>query len=200
VVVKGVSLVEVVKPDKTKPARLLRKPETNELILEYTGVDGNVYRVPVAIAFLPQEFGDLAAQLGLADLFEKLRVAIVDSTIAVPTDLQYIYKDSLLLFSGTVTASGNTADIDVSRFTTLRIGLNVTAVSGTNPTLDVYVEGKYEAVDIYVPLLSKTGVTATGFYELGQVDNLAFRLIRVRWVVGGTSPSFTISVVAQAKV
>ena len=194
------SLVEVVKPDKTKPARLLRKPETNELILEYTGVDGNVYRVPVAIALLPQEFGELAAQLGLADLVQTVRVSIVDSKVAVPTDKQYVYKESLLLYSGTVTASGNTAGIDVSRFTSVRAGLKVTAVSGTTPTLDVYIEGKYEATGDYVPLLSQTGITSTGFYELGQVDNLAFRLIRVKWVVGGTSPSFTIAVAAQAKV
>ena len=194
------SLVELVKPDKTKPARLLRKPETNELILEYTGVDGNVYRVPVAIALLPQEFGDLAAQLGFADLIQAIRVSIVDSKIAVPADLQYVYKESLLLYSGTVTVSGNTIDIDVSRFSSIRVALKVTAVSGTLPTLDVYIEGKYEGTGDYVALLSLTGITSTGFWELGQLDNLTFRLIRVKWIVGGTSPSFTIYVAAQAKV
>ena len=194
------SLVEFVKPDSTKPARLLRKPETNELILEYTGVDGNIYRIPVAIALLPQELGDLARQLGLADLVQVLRVSIVDSKIALPTDQQYVYKESMLLHSGTVTASGNTADIDVSRFSSIRVALKVTAVSGTTPTLDLYIDGKYEATGDYVALLSRTGVTATGFYELGQLDNLTFRYIRVRWVLGGTSPSFTISVAMQAKV
>jgi len=85
------SLVELVKPDKTKPARLLRKPETNEIVLEYTGVDGNVYRVPIALFFLPQEFGDLAAQLTLADLVEMLRVRISESSIMVPVDVQGSY-------------------------------------------------------------------------------------------------------------
>jgi hypothetical protein len=193
------SLVELVKPDRTKPARLLRDPETKQIILEYTGIDGNIYRVPVSLVFLPQEFGDLATQLTLADLLEMIRARIVDSAIIVPVDIQARYKPpGMTLYSGTVTASGNTADIDVSTLSSLRVMVKVTAVSGTTPTLDIYIEGKYEATGDYVPLLSRTGITATGVYELGQLDNLCFRYIRVRWVVSGTSPSFTIAVVAQA--
>jgi hypothetical protein len=194
-----VSLVELVKPDKTKPARLLRDPSTNNIILEYTGTDGNIYRVPVALLMLPQEFGDLAAQLTYADLVELVRVKIADSAIIVPVEEQSVYKPSgSTLYSGTVTANGNSSDIDVSTLRSIRIMAKVTSVSGTSPTLDIYVEGKYESTGDYVPLLSRTGITATGVYELGQLDNLCFRYIRVRWVVGGTSPSFTFSVVAQA--
>jgi hypothetical protein len=117
----------------------------------------------------------------------------------VPVDLQARYKPpGMTLYSGTVTSSGNTADIDVSLYSSVRIMVKVTSVSGTSPTLDVYVEGKYEATGDYVPLLSITGITSTGVYELGQLDNLCFRYIRVRWVVGGTTPSFTFAVVAQA--
>jgi len=194
------SLVELVKPDPSRPARLLRRSETNELILEYTGVDGNIYRVPASIALLPQEFGDLAAQLGLSDLVQRLRISIDASSIAVPIDKQYVYKEPMTLYSGAVTASGNTADIDVSRFSSIRVALKVTAVSGSSPTLDLYIEGKYEATGDYVALLSKTGVTATGFYELGQLDNLTFRYVRVRWVVSGTSPSFTFTVAGEVMV
>jgi len=194
------SLVEFVKPDPAKPARILRKVETNELILEYTGVDGNIYRVPVVIALLPQELGDLAKQLNLADLVQKLRVSIVDSTIAVPVDLQYVYKESITLFSGTVTASGNTLDIDVSRFSSIRVALKVTTVGGARASPTVPVAGTYEATGDYTSLIRMTDITTTGFYDLGQLDNLTFRYIRVRWIVGGTSPSFTIYVPAQAKV
>jgi hypothetical protein len=192
-------LAELVKPDSTKPARLLRDPSTNQIILEYTGVDGNIYRVPVAIFMLPQEFGDLAAQLTLADLVELLRVRIADSGIIVPIEEQSVYKPpGMTLYSGTVTASGNSADIDVSTLRSIRIMVKVTSVSGTSPTLDIYIEGRYEATGDYVPLLSRTGITATGVYELGQLDNLCFRFIRIRWVLGGTSPSFATAVVAQA--
>ena len=194
------SLVELVKPDRTKPARLLRDPETKQIYIEYTGIDGNIYRVPVMIFILPQEFGDLASQLTLADLLEMIRAKIASSDIIVPTDLQSRYKPpGMTLYSGTVTANGNTADIDVSTISALEVELKVTAVSGTTPTLDVYIEGKFEATGDYKPLASQTGITATGIWFL-TIDPLRFKYIRVRWVVGGTSPSFTFTVAGQAVV
>lgn len=130
---------------------------------------------------------------------DKVLIFIADSGIMVPVDIQARYKPpGMTLYSGTVTSSGNTSDIDVSLLSSIRIMVKVTSVSGTLPTLDIYIEGKYEATGDYVPLLSKTDINDTGVYELGQLDNLCFRYIRVRWVVGGTSPSFTFSVVAQA--
>jgi hypothetical protein len=124
-----------------------------------------------------------------------------EAEIAVPVDLQYRRKVNLgALVSGTFTASGSSADISVDNFSSARFWIKVTAVSGTTPTLDVYIEGKYEQTGDYEPLVSRTGITATGGYLIGQVDNLVFRLIRVRWVVGGTSPSFTFTVTGQAMV
>jgi hypothetical protein len=193
-------LIELVKPDSTKPARLLRKTDTNEIIFEYTGVDGNIYRVPISLIFLPQEFGNLATQLTLVDLMELLRVRIYASDIAVPADLQSRYKPSgLTLYSGTVTASGNSSDIDVSTISAMEIEIKVTSVSGTTPTLDVYVEGKFEASGDYKPITSQTGITATGSWFF-TVNPLIFRYVRVRWVVGGISPSFTFAVYGQAMV
>ena len=193
-------LQELVKPDKTKPAKLYRDPSTGQIILEYTGVDNNIYRVPVSLVFLPQEFADLAAQLTLADLFEMLRVNIAAAAIMVPVDLQARYKSpGLTLFSGTVTSNGNTADIDVSLYSVIEVEVKVTSVGGTTPTLDIYIEGKFEATGDYKVLASQTGITSTGIWFL-VVNPLTFRYIRVRWVVRGTSPSFTLTVVAQAMV
>ena len=130
-----------------------------------------------------------------------LKTDTANAEIMVPVDIQSRYKPpGTTLFSGTVTANGNTADIDVSTVSSIRLMLKVTSVGGTSPTLDIYIEGKYEATGDYVPLLSKTGINATGVYELGQLDNLCFRYIRARWVLGGTSPSFGIAVVAQTIV
>jgi len=129
-----------------------------------------------------------------------LRTRIEDSTIIVPVDLQARYKSpGLTLFSGTVTSNGNTADIDVSLYSVLEIEIKVTGVSGTTPTLDVYVEGRFEATGDYKVLASQTGITSTGIWFL-VINPLAFRFIRVRWLVGGVSPSFTFTVVAQAMV
>jgi hypothetical protein len=70
-------LLELVKPDKTKPARLYRDPNTGQIILEYTGEDLNIYRVPVSLVFLPQEFADLARQLSLTNLLTIMKTIIV---------------------------------------------------------------------------------------------------------------------------
>jgi len=130
-----------------------------------------------------------------------LHVIVSDSKVMNPSDIQAVYKPpGTTLYSGTVTASGNSASIDVSTVGHVRIMAKVTSVSGTTPTLDIYIDGLYEATNDWIPLLSKTGINATGVYELGQLDNLTFRYIRIRWVVGGTSPSFTFQVVAQMLV
>jgi hypothetical protein len=124
---------------------------------------------------------------------------IQGSDIMVPTDIQNRYKAPLTLYSGTVTANGNSIDVDVSPFSVLEIEIKVTSVSGTTPTLSVYIEGKFENTGDYKTLASQTGITATGIWFF-TVNPNAFRYIRVRWVVGGTSPSFTFRVDAQGMV
>jgi hypothetical protein len=129
-----------------------------------------------------------------------LRVSIAAAAIITPVDLQARYKSpGLTLFSGTVTASGSTADIDLSIYSILEIEIKVTSVGGTTPTLDVYIEGKFEATGDYKVLASVTGITSTGVWFV-TINPLAFRYIRVRWVVRGTSPSFTVTIAAQAMV
>jgi len=130
-----------------------------------------------------------------------IHIIISDSKIMNPSDIQAVYKPpGTTLYSGTVTVNGSTSSIDVSRVGHIRVMAKVTSVSGTNPTLDIYIEGLYEVTGDWVPLLSRTGINATGIYELGQLDGLCFRYIRVRWVVGGTNPSFTFGVYAQMLV
>jgi hypothetical protein len=126
---------------------------------------------------------------------------LVDATITQPVDLQYRRKENLgVLVSGTFTSNGNSPDINVDNFSSVRFWVRVTAASGTSPTLAIHIEGKYEQTGEYETLVSRTGITATGSYLIGQVDNLVFRFIRIRWVVGGTSPSFTFTVTGQAMV
>jgi hypothetical protein len=81
----------------------------------------------------------------------------------------------------------------------LEVEIKVTSVSGTTPTLDVYIEGRFEATGDYKVLASQTGITSTGVWFL-TVNPLVFRYIRVRWVVTGTSPSFIFTIAAQAMV
>ena len=72
--------------------------------------------------------------------------------------------------------------------------MSVTAVSGVTPTLNVVVEDTLDGTNWFaVPGVSFTQVTAAG----QQVSNSAGFFsdkIRIRWTLGGTSPSFTFSV------
>jgi len=128
-----------------------------------------------------------------------IKVDIANYEAMSPSDIQAVYKDKAVLYSGTVTANGSTGDIDVSNFSVLEIELKVTSVSGTSPTLSVYIEGKFEDTGDYKPLVYQEFITSTGTWFF-TITKLAFRYIRVRWVVGGTSPSFTFGVYAQMLV
>jgi len=118
---------------------------------------------------------------------------------AVIIQSRYKWPGWISLFSGTVSSSGTSNDIDVSMFSALELELKVTSVSGTTPTLDVYVEGKFRGTGDYKPLASQTGITGTGTWFF-TIDPLRFRYIRVRWVVGGTNPRFTFAVVGEVVV
>jgi len=133
------------------------------------------------------------------DSASNLKIDNANYEVMAPVDVQAVFKSKATLFSGTVSASGNTADIDFSNYTVVEIELKVTSVSGTNPTLSVYIEGKFEDTGDYKPLVYQENITGTGIWFF-TITKLAFRYIRVRWVVSGTSPSFTFTVVAQMSV
>jgi len=166
-------------------------------VRDQTGADlsGYLKNLDVALSTIKSQTDKLNF-----DSANKLRVSPANAEVILPVDIQARYKPAgMTLYSGTVTASGSTADIDVSTISALEVELKVTSVSGTSPTLDVYIEGKFETTGDYKPLASQTGITSTGIWFL-TIDPLRFRYIRVRWVVGGTSPSFTFTVAGQAMV
>jgi hypothetical protein len=121
----------------------------------------------------------------------------IDTSGSIYSYLYGRYKSGVSVYSGTVTSSGNGSDVNVSQFSVVEVEVKVTSVSGTNPTLDVYIEGKFENTGDYKVLASQTGITTTGTWFF-TINPCAFRYIRARWVVGGTSPSFTFRVDAQA--
>ena len=102
-------------------------------------------------------------------------------------------KMSVLLLSGTLTASGYTPDKDISIYERCIGGINISSVSGTTPSMDLYIEGKEEATGIYIPIYTRTGITAPTTDNF-KLDPNYFRYIRVRYIISGTSPSFTVAV------
>lgn len=99
--------------------------------------------------------------------------------------------DVLLQQETTLTATANGAAIDV-RHGVLALTLNVTAASGTTPTLDVAVQTRKDASDAWravAAFAQKTAVSSERKCFSG-LDRQA----RVVNTIGGTTPSFTFSV------
>jgi len=102
--------------------------------------------------------------------------------------------------SGAVTTSGNSGSLTgYGPAQTLRAQLNITAASGTTPTLDVLIEDSLDGGTTWNTVGTFTQATAVS----RQVVNVTVPFsdtLRVRWTVGGTTPSFTFVVdwIAQA--
>jgi hypothetical protein len=97
------------------------------------------------------------------------------------------------------TASGNTAVLagfgDWSKF---RAQLNVSAASGTTPTLDVVIEDTFDGGTTWNTIATFTQKTAVAVQAV-DVTGLFTDQMRVRWTIGGTTPSFTFDVKLYGK-
>lgn len=99
-----------------------------------------------------------------------------------------------------ITTNGNGADIDVSKYVELDVFINITAVSGTTPTVVFNLDTKSEdAAPVYGSLFTSSAQTGTGLVVSsvgpGTANAKGFgRTVRFRWAsIGGTTPSFTVS-------
>jgi hypothetical protein len=101
--------------------------------------------------------------------------------------------------SAAVTSSGSTGRLNVENgVSTLAVNVNVAAVAGTSPTLNVYLEG-LDAVGNWYLLWQPAQITVAGSVPTSVGPGCATNVVvppsvRFRWVLGGTSPSFTFSV------
>jgi hypothetical protein len=99
----------------------------------------------------------------------------------------------------TETASGASPVIDVGAYHGGEFTIQATALTGTNPTLDVMVQACQDATTTYcVPLQMAEQFTAAGTHQL-HVKGFA-RWLRVLWTIGGTgTPSATFSIYGAFK-
>jgi hypothetical protein len=92
------------------------------------------------------------------------------------------------------TASGNSGTLSgYGAAKTLRAQLDVTAASGTTPTLDVVVEDSVDGGTNWNTVGTFAQKTTTG-REVINVTTPFSDDLRVRWTIGGGTPSFTFSV------
>lgn len=92
--------------------------------------------------------------------------------------------------------SGPQTGFEVSQ--AIRAQLDVSAASGTTPTLDVVLEDTLDAGATWNVVGTFAQKTGPGREVIDVTSPFTDRL-RARWTVGGTSPSFTFSVTVYAE-
>lgn len=112
-----------------------------------------------------------------------------------------VYSTQLftLKSSGATTGSSQSSYFDVQGYLEGIVYLDITASGGTSPTLDVVVEttpddGGTQTAFTHTSFAQKTG---TG-QDTKAITNFG-KWLRVKWTVGGTSPTFTFRVILIAK-
>ncbi len=109
---------------------------------------------------------------------------------------RYADVEALILASLTTeTADGNgSQEVELGDRRVVRMTLDVTASSGTSETLDVDIETSPDGVNWYVAgsFAQATGVTSER--KTVAID----RYVRAAWDIGGTTPSFTFSLIGES--
>jgi hypothetical protein len=92
-----------------------------------------------------------------------------------------------------ITTSGNSGVISQALGAAgLGAAITVTATSGTSPTLDLTLEESYDNGTTFQKVYDFPRITANGVYQLPAIALTGRR--RWSWVVGGTTPSFTVAI------
>jgi hypothetical protein len=109
------------------------------------------------------------------------------------TDGTYVHTELFpVVASGARTTTASAPAVEVGNRHALRsLFLNVTASSGTTPTLDLKLETSADNSTWYTvgSFAQKTG-TANERKSFAGLD----RYVRLTWTLGGTTPSFTFAV------
>jgi len=108
------------------------------------------------------------------------------------------YLEVTLVNAQTITANGESSNVDIYAYIYVFVFIYVSAVSGTSPSMNVYLNAYDSTSGQYVTIASVTDITATGTYYM-TASNLAVRYVNVSWTVSGTSPSFTTTITLHAK-
>lgn len=102
-------------------------------------------------------------------------------------------ETAFILPATVITANGNAGPFDVSNCVEGALIIDITAVTGTTPTINFFLEeldfqsGKYIGVPSAGVIAQQTAVATI----IVPVTNFGEN-VRLRYVVGGTTPSFTL--------
>lgn len=125
-----------------------------------------------------------------------------------------------LLAAGARTTTGSSGEIKVGRFTSLLVMLTVNTVTGTSPTLDVYLQMKCPDDTTWHDMAHFAQVTSSNNKQLASLatsgnsiravqtaalgagtirsDTVLGSTWRIHWVIGGTNPNFNFGLICNA--
>ena len=110
--------------------------------------------------------------------------------------MPYYTIPEILVPSAAKTADGQSSPIEVSEYLEAQVLLDVAAVSGTSPTLDLVIETSPDKSNWFTHA-TFSQKTAAG-KDLKTLSNLG-KYLRARWTIGGTTPSVTFSATLMGK-
>jgi len=96
------------------------------------------------------------------------------------------------------TGDGASGVEDLEDFVEGLLLVDVTAVSGTTPTLDITFEVRAKHRDVWHKHTALPQITSTGTISATSLTNLG-KLVRGSWKLGGTDPKFTFSIIGIFK-
>lgn len=100
-----------------------------------------------------------------------------------------------VIASAARTTSGQSASLQCGQVPVISLLVNVTAASGTTPTLDITVQWSPDGGATWAsadPVDSFTQITAAG--NVAKRFAVKANVYRIVYTIGGTTPSFTFSV------
>ena len=128
---------------------------------------------------------------------------LVDSAGRVITAQQASTATLYTLASQTTSTNADSGSLDVTKYRETLVLCNITAATGTTPTIQFFVES-LGSDGIWYAIYSSSTINgvATVVKSIGSGQSSATSLgntIRLRWAITGTTPSFTFSASIIAK-
>jgi hypothetical protein len=117
-------------------------------------------------------------------------VNIASGNSTVSSSMGAIPSITTDVVSGAITSSAATPIIAPTAGISYQVNIPVTAVTGTNPTLDITIEESDDSGTNWYRVYDFPRITGTGIYRSPHIPFFGNR-IRYQQTVGGTTPSFT---------
>ena len=139
------------------------------------------------------------AQVGGVYKYVAFRTSGAAGTVkgVTPVDIVGERRSLFTQASAAQTANGNSGPLDTSGVQAISVDVNVSALAGTTPAVQFFVD-RLGADGVWYAIAQSASITAAGVWSTSVGPGAAANAelgdtIRLRWVITGTTPSITFS-------